>query len=251
MGELNLKRKGVKLFHPEGVSINMNEVPTHIAFVMDGNRRWAKEKGLDKFKGHEAGINNIENIVKASSDLGVKYVTFWALSTENIKERSKIEVLGLFNSLRKSFQNQFPRMMKEGVKIKVIGEEKGLPSDIKKIVNKLNKTLVKNPKIRLNIAFNYGGKVEILNAIKKIIEEKIPSEKIDKALIERYLYTSGIPDPELIIRTGGKKRLSGYLLWQSEYSELYFVDTYWPDFDKNELKKAISWFAEQERNFGR
>lgn len=229
----------------------MKNIPTHIAFIMDGNRRWAKEKGLDKFKGHEAGINNIENIVRACGDLGVKYVTFWALSTENIKERSKIEVLGLFNLLKKSFQDQFPRMIKEGVKIKVIGEEKGLPSDIKKIVNKLNKTLVKNPKIHLNIAFNYGGKIEIINAIKKILEEKVSSEKIDKTVVEKHLYTVGIPDPELIIRTGGKKRLSGYLLWQSEYSELYFTDTYWPDFDKKELNKAISWYLDQQRNFGK
>lgn len=234
-------------------------IPTHIAFVMDGNRRWAKEKGLDKFKGHEAGINNIENIVRACSDLGVKYVTFWALSTENLQERSKMEVLGLFNLLRKSFQNQFPRMIKEGVKIRVIGEEIGLPSDIKKIVNKLNKTLVKNPKICLNIAFNYGGKIEIINAIRKIIEdpsinsgqEKFYSESIDEALIERYLYTSGIPDPELLIRTGGKKRLSGFLLWQSEYSELYFTDKYWPEFNEIELKKAIDWYSMQQRNFGK
>ncbi len=231
--------------------MDINDLPIHIAFIMDGNRRWAKEKGLDKFKGHEAGIENIENIVRASGDLGIKYVTFWALSTENIKERSKIEVLGLFNLLRKSFQDQFPRMMKEGVKIKVIGEESGLPSDIKKIINKLNKTLVRNPKIRLNIAFNYGGKAEIVQAIKKALVEKKSSKEIEKVDIERHLYTSGVPDPELIIRTGGKKRLSGYLLWQSEYSELYFVDTYWPDFNEKQLKKAISWYFEQQRNFGK
>lgn len=230
---------------------NSKNIPSHIAIIMDGNRRWAEENSLDKAEGHKKGADNVENIVKACADLGVKYVTFWALSTENLQERSKMEVLGLFNLLRKSFQNQFPRMIKEGVKIKVIGEEKGLPSDIKKIVNKLNKTLVKNPKIQLNIAFNYGGKREILNAIKKIIEEKIPSDKINQSVVEGYLYTSGIPDPELMIRTGGKKRLSGFLLWQSEYSELYFTDKYWPEFDEKELKKAIDWYSLQQRNFGK
>lgn len=229
----------------------MKNIPLHIGFIMDGNRRWATENNFRINEGHKKGAENIENIVKASSDLGVKYVTFWALSTENIKERSRMEVLGLFNLLRKSFQIQFPRMMREGVKIKIIGEETGLPSDIKKIVNKLNKTLVKNPKIHLNIAFNYGGKNEIVNAIKKIAEQKIPPEKIDKTAVERFLYTAGTPDPELIIRTGGKKRLSGYLLWQSEYSELCFVDTYWPEFDASELKKALSWYSTQQRNFGK
>lgn len=231
--------------------IDNKNIPSHIAIIMDGNRRWAEKNNLKRSDGHKKGAKNIEDIVKAASDLGVKYITFWALSTENIKERPRIEVLGLFNLLRKSFQIQFPRMIKEGVQIKIIGEESGLPSDIKKIINKLHKEVVKNPKIYLNIAFNYGGKREILNAIQKIIEQKIDPKDIDQTTIDRFLYTSGMPDPELIIRTGGKKRLSGYMLWQSEYSELYFTDKLWPEFDSKELKKAVSWYSLQERNFGK
>lgn len=228
-----------------------NNIPKHIAIIMDGNRRWAKLKGLDKFSGHQKGIENIENITRAALDLGVKVVTVWALSTENLKERSKLEILGLFNLLRKSFQDQFPRMIKEGVQIKVIGEQTGLPLDIKKIINKLQKTLVRNPKIRLNIAFNYGGKKEIIHAIKEIVKNKIPPDKINEEVVEEYLYTKGFPDPELVIRTGGRSRISNYLLWQSAYSELYFTEILWPDFDKSELEKAIEWYQAQIRNFGK
>lgn len=228
-----------------------NNIPQHIAIIMDGNRRWAKLRGLDKFSGHQKGIENIENITRAALSLGVKVVTVWALSTENLKERSKLEILGLFNLLRKSFQDQFPRMIKEGVQIKVIGEESGLPADIKKIINKLQKTLVSKPKIRLNVAFNYGGKKEIIHAVKEIVKSSIPEDQISEKSIEEYLYTKGFPDPEIVIRTGGRSRISNYLLWQSVYSELYITDTLWPDFGKKELEEAIAWYQAQIRNFGK
>ncbi len=233
------------------MKIDLNNIPTHIAFIMDGNRRWAKREGLEKFEGHKKGINNIETIVQAASDLDVKHVTVWALSTENLKERSKIELLGLFNLLRQSYREQFQRMMQRGVQIKIIGEQTGLPSDIKKIVNKLQKTFVRSPKIYLNVAFNYGGKKELIHAIKKVVEEGVKAKNIDEKQIEKHLYTYPQPDPELIIRTGGKMRLSNYLMWQSAYSELYFTDKFWPEFDGKELKKAILWYQNQQRNFGR
>ncbi len=223
-------------------------IPQHIALIMDGNRRWAKKEGLDKFEGHKKGINNIETIVQAASDLGVKHVTVWALSTENLKERSKLELLGLFNLLRQSYREQFQRMIQNGVQIKIIGEQTGLPSDIKKIINKLQKTLVKSPKITLNVAFNYGGKKELVHAIKKLVAENLG---ITEKQIEKHLYTYPQPDPELIIRTGGKIRMSNYLMWQSAYSELYFTDKLWPEFGATELKKAILWYQDQQRNFGK
>lgn len=233
------------------MKLDPNNIPTHIAFIMDGNRRWAKKMNLDKFEGHKKGINNIETIVRAASDLGVKHVTVWALSTENIKERSKLELLGLFNLLRESFRTQFQRMIKEGVQIKIIGEQTGLPSDIKKIVNKLQHTLVKNPKITLNVAFNYGGKKELVHAIKMMIEKRVKAKEVNEKQIEKHLYTYPQPDPELVIRTGGKIRTSNFLMWQSAYSEWYFTDKLWPDFDEKELKKAVLWYQDQQRNFGK
>lgn len=228
-----------------------NNIPTHVAFIMDGNRRWAKEKGLEKFEGHKKGYDNIEKTVQACRDLGIKYVTFWALSTDNLKEREKSELLGLFKLIRLGFNKDFPRMMKNGVGVKVIGESTGLPLDIRKTINKIQKTIVKNPQIYLNIAFNYGGKKELIHAIKKIVASGVPARQVNEQLVEQNLYTYPHPEPDLVIRTGGKIRTSGYLIWQSIYAEWYFTDKYWPEFDGGELKKAILWYQAQARNFGK
>ncbi len=232
-------------------TLDRSNIPQHIAFIMDGNRRWAKQKGKSKFEGHKKGYANIEATVKAAMDLGVKYVTFWALSTDNIKEREKSELLGLFKLIRLGFNKDFPRMMKNGVQVRIIGESTGIPLDIKKTINKIQKTVVKNPKIYLNIAFNYGGKKELISAIKKIVESGIEAKKIDENIVEQHLYSYPHPDPDLIVRTGGKIRTSGFLIWQGTYAEWYFTDLYWPDFDKKELGKAIIWYQDQERNFGK
>lgn len=233
------------------IKLDKSNIPTHIALIMDGNRRWAKEKGLDKFEGHKKGYANIEKTVQACMDLGVKYVTFWALSTDNLKEREKSELLGLFNLIRLGFNQDFPRMMKNGVQVRIIGESTDLPLDIKKTINKIQKTVVRNPKIYLNVAFNYSGKKEVIHAIKEIIKEGIQTEKVDEAVVEKHLYTYPHPDPDLIVRTGGKVRTSGYLIWQGTYAEWYFTEKYWPDFDERELKKAILWYQSQKRNFGK
>ncbi len=227
--------------------LDPGNIPTHVAFIMDGNRRWAKQKGLEKFEGHKKGYSNIEATVKAAMDLGVKYVTFWALSTDNIKEREKSELLGLFKLIRIGFNKDFPRMMKNGVQVRVFGESTNLPLDIKKTITKIQKTVVKNPKIYLNIAFNYGGKKELIHAIKRMVKE---GGKVDEAQVEKHLYTYPHPDPDLIVRSGGKIRTSGFLIWQGTYAEWYFTDLYWPDFDKKQLEKAIIWFQNQARNFG-
>lgn len=229
----------------------MKDIPEHIAIIMDGNRRWARRKGLPDIKGHAAGSDALEEVVESAEKMGVKTITVYALSTENIKERAKREVFGLFNLMRQGYRTKLKKMMKNGVRVSVLGELDGLPDTIKRIINEIRKTYIKNESIKLNIALNYGGKRELVEAIKDIVKEGIDVNKINDEIIERHLYTNGIPDPELVIRTGGRSRLSNFLLWQTAYSEVYFTKTLWPDFGGDGLKKAISWYQTQKRNFGR
>lgn len=226
-------------------------IPKHIAIIMDGNRRWARNRGLPDIKGHEAGVEALEKVVEAAEKMGVKTVTVYALSTENIKERAKREIGGLFELMRTGYHTKLKKMMKNGVKINILGEIEGLPGVLVKIIQELKKTYIKNEAIQLNIALNYGGKKELIEAIKDILKEGIALDKINDEIIARHLYTNGQPDPELVIRTGGRMRLSNFLLWQTAYSELYFTNILWPDFDEAELKKAIAWYQEQKRNFGK
>lgn len=231
--------------------LDTNNVPKHIAIILDGNRRWARVRGLPDIKGHQAGADNLEVIVDEAKKLGVKDLTVWILSTENLKERAKREVLGLFNLMRKGYQTNLKKMMSKGVKVTILGEKRGLPGAIKAIISEVKKTIIENESIRLNIALNYGGKKELITAIKNIVKSGIDLEKINEEMVAKNLYTNGIPDPELVIRTGGRLRLSNFMLWQTGYSELYFTKVLWPDFDKKELKKAILWYQSQKRNFGK
>lgn len=226
-------------------------IPSHIAIIMDGNRRWARIKGLPDIKGHEAGSEALEKIVDAAEALGVKTVTVYALSTENIKERAKREVFGLFNLFRTGYHTRLKKMMKKGVSVTILGEMHGLPKTIINLIEQIRKTYIKNESIKLNIALNYGGKRELVRAIRDIIKTGIEVDKINEQVVAKHLYTNGQPDPELIIRTGGRSRISNFLLWQSAYSEFYFTTTLWPDFDEKELKKAVLWYQEQKRNFGK
>ncbi len=227
------------------------DIPNHIAIIMDGNRRWARSKALSDIKGHEAGSEALEEVVEAAEKLGIEAITVYALSTENIRERAKREVLGLFNLIRKGYHSKLKKMMKNGVRVTVLGEMQGLPDTIKKIISEIRKTYIKNESIKLNIALNYGGKKELIEAVKDIVKQGIDVSRINETLIEKHLYTNGIPDPELVIRTGGRSRLSNFLLWQTAYSEFYFTTTLWPDFDGKELKKAVLWYQQQKRNFGK
>lgn len=230
--------------------LDKTNIPSHIAIIMDGNRRWARQRGLPDIKGHAAGADALEKVVEAAKELGVKEVTVYALSTENIKERAKREVWGLFNLMRTGYRTRLQKMMNEGVKVTVLGEMRGLPDTIRKIINQIKDTYIKNESIQLNIALNYGGKTELIEAIKDIIKTGINVDKINEELVNKHLYTNGGHDPELVIRTGGKIRLSNFLLWQTAYSELYFTKVLWPDFDGTELRKAIAWYQTQKRNFG-
>ena len=231
--------------------MNKDNIPNHIAIIMDGNRRWARAHHLPEMKGHEVGSEALEEIVEAAEKLGVKTVTVYALSTENIKERAKREVLGLFNLMKKGYHSKLKKMMENGVRVTILGEVHGLPDTIKKIISEVRKTYIKNESIKLNIALNYGGKKELICAIKEIVKQGIDITRINETLIEKHLYTNGQPDPELVIRTGGRSRLSNFLLWQTAYSEFYFTYTLWPDFNASELKKAIIWYQSQKRNFGK
>lgn len=228
-----------------------DNVPSHIAIIMDGNRRWARARNLPEIKGHEAGSEALEKVVEEAGKIGIKTVTVYALSTENIKERAKREIYGLFKLIQTNYRTKLKKMMKNGVKVSILGELSGLPETIKKLIKTLKKTYIENESIKLNIALNYGGQKELVRAVKEIVKEGIDVNKISEETIDKHLYTNGQKPPELVIRTGGRIRLSNFLLWQTAYSELYFTKTLWPDFDGKELKKAIKWYQDQQRNFGK
>lgn len=232
-------------------SINKDFVPQHIAIIMDGNRRWARRRGLPDHKGHEAGAETLEKLVDAASKMGVKTITVYALSTENLQERARREITGLFRIFRIGYRTRVKKMMTKGVKVMILGELNGLPKTLQKMIEELRNAYIANESIKLNIALNYGGKKELIEAVKKVVKDGIDLDKINEEEIDKRLYTNGQSNPELVIRTGGRIRLSNFLLWQTAYSELYFSNKLWPDFGADDLKKAIKWYQSQQRNFGK
>ncbi len=222
----------------------------HVALIMDGNRRWAKEKKLRALLGHQKGYGQIEKIVDHAEKYGIAYITFWAFSTENWK-RSKEEVSYLMDLFREVLKgDSLKRLIDKGGKIVILGNITRFPLDIQKEIERVVAVSKHNTGIQVNIALNYGGREEIVHAVQQIVSDSVKQYEITGDLISQYLYTNGQPDPDLIIRTGGAQRLSGYLPWQSIYSELYFTETYWPDFDEKEFDKAIEEFERRERRFG-
>lgn len=230
---------------------NGDNIPKHIAIIMDGNRRWARNRGLVDIKGHQAGADTLESLIEPAARMGIKTITVYALSTENIRERARREVSGIFQILRSNFKYKVKKLMEKGVRVDILGELEGLPISIRKIIEQLRKTYIKNEAIKVNVALNYGGKKELIKAIKDMVKDGIEIDKINEKLVEKHLYTNGQHDPELVIRTGGRIRLSNFLLWQTAYSELYFTKVLWPDFNEKELKKAVAWYQQQQRNFGK
>lgn len=226
-------------------------IPQHVAFIMDGNRRWAKEHGIPTLLGHKKGFNAIEKIIKYAGERGISFVTFWAFSTENWN-RSEREVSYLISFFRTVFKGKLvARVLKEGGKIVILGDITLFPEDLQKMMKDIVEKSKKNTKITINIGLNYGGREEILSAVKKILTEKRQVSEITQEFFSKYIYTKNIPDPDLIVRTGGEKRLSGFLTWQSIYSELYFTDCYWPDFDEKEFGVALEEYKNRERRFGK
>lgn len=224
------------------------KMPIHIAFIMDGNRRWARSKKLPLMIGHDRGYRRIETIVNHAIKLGIGCVSFWAFSTENWN-RDKKEVEYLMKIFKNFFKSSMiNRLKKKNIRIRTMGDVSKFPYDIPENIRKIEKDTENNTSIIVNIGLNYGGRDEILRAVNKMIKKKKP---IDEKTFSKYLDTKDLPDPELIVRTGGEQRLSGFLPWQGVYSELYFTKVFWPDFDEKEFNKAIEDFKARERRFGK
>jgi len=228
-------------------------LPRHVAFIMDGNGRWAKKRFLPRIAGHKAGVEALKKVIRYSSEVGIKHVTVYAFSTENWQRPEK-EVKGILELLVTAMNKEFDELIANDVKIKMLGIEENLPEKVKKAFNEAEKKTKNNKGLQFNIAFNYGSRKEIIQSVKEISKlvkaESIEINEIDESLFENFLYTKGIPDPDLVIRTSGEVRLSNFLLWQISYSELYFTDTYWPDFDEKAYQKALSEYSNRKRRFG-
>ena len=228
-------------------------VPTHIAIIMDGNGRWANARGMPRAAGHERGVEALRRTVEAAGNLGIRYLTVYSFSTENWR-RPAAEVNALFGLLKTFIKKDLARLREEGVKIRILGRREGLPDDIAVLVDKAERDTADNNEFFLNIAFNYGGREEIARAARKlgmaVANGDLDPADVSEGVFESYLDTSGMPDPDLLIRTSGEYRLSNFLLWQAAYCELVFFDVLWPDFDRSWLEKAIRIYNERERRFG-
>ncbi|MFN2302115.1 MAG: isoprenyl transferase [Anaerolineales bacterium] len=227
----------------------LENIPRHVAIIMDGNGRWAKARGLPRVAGHRAGTENLRTIIRASTKLGIKYLTFYAFSTENWS-RPRAEIIGLMNILSDVIDRELEELNKEGARLIHIGHLDGLSKTLQDKVRHAMEVTKENNRINIVLAFNYGGRDEIVNAIRHIVSDGINPQDINASLVSDYMFTKGIPDPDLVIRTSGERRTSNFLTWQSVYSEWYFPEVYWPDFNGEELKKAIEDYAARERRFG-
>ena len=223
------------------------KIPNHLGIILDGNRRWAKERGLSSFEGHKRGLEVVKNVIKWCKEKGIKILTLFVFSTENWK-RTKTEVNFLMKLAKFAINDNLKELHKAGVKIRVIGQREKLPIFLKKAILKAEELTKNNEGMVLNFALSYGGRAEIIEAIKNIIEKKIAVEKINEDVVKENLWTS---DVDLIIRTGKEQRLSNFLLWQAAYSELYFSPKYWPDFTKEDLDKALTDYSNRQRRLGK
>lgn len=233
--------------------INMNNIPNHVAIIMDGNGRWARQQGHERLFGHAVGVEAVRETLKAAAQLGVKYLTLYAFSTENWS-RPKEEVDGLMDLLVRTISNEVEALNKDEVKLMSIGNVQGLPEDCQNELRQAEEATAHNSKVNLVLALNYSAKWEITQAVREIAgcvaEGKITPKEINEETLENYLSTKGIPDPELLIRTSGEHRISNFLLWQIAYSEFYFCDKLWPDFQQEDFYSAILNFQNRERRFG-
>ena len=235
------------------IEINEKEVPQHIAVIMDGNGRWAEKRDLVRTRGHQKGVDTLKEIVKLANNLGVEYFTAYAFSTENWK-RPQEEVEYLMDLFKEVFAQEIETFKQENIKVNVIGYKDRLPDSVKQRVQKLVTETKDNTGLKLNIALDYGGQAEIVESTKKIIKDvqsgKLTVDELTAEKFSNYLYTAGQEDVDLLIRPGGEKRISNFLLWQVAYSELYFTTTYWPDFDETEFELALKEYQKRNRRFG-
>mgnify|MGYP001827487993 FL=1 len=223
--------------------------PRHVAIIMDGNGRWARSRGLPRLAGHRAGTENLRPILEASVEFGIETLTIWAFSTENW-QRPETEVRGLLRNLERMIQRELRELDKQGVQLRHLGRLDRLPKRLQKQVLDAIETTKNNDRLVLNVAFDYGGREEIVQAVQRIIRAGIPAGDVDEELLSDYMYTAGQLDPDLIIRTSGELRTSGFMIWQSAYSEYYITPAFWPDFDREELYKALVAYSQRDRRFG-
>ena len=220
----------------------------HVAIIMDGNGRWGLKKRRSRNYGHLKGLNTVETIIKSSLDKQIPYLTLYTFSTENWKRPDK-EINFLFGLIRKHIKKNLKKIIKQGIKINIIGKQKKLPADIVRSLKLIEKKTKRNNAITINLALNYGSKEEIVSACRRFIHEK--NKKINIRDFQEKLYTKNIPDPDILIRTGGTRRLSNFLLWQLAYTEIFFIDKMWPDFSENDFNKVLNKFHKIKRNFGK
>lgn len=237
----------------DNTKIDLSKTPKHIAIIMDGNGRWAKKQGEMRLFGHNVGVESVREVLKGAKELGVKYLTLYAFSTENWN-RPKEEVDGLMDLLVRTIANEVKELHDSGVRLQTIGDTNGLPLNCREELLSAIESTKENTDITLVLALNYSSRWEILNASKNIVKDvslgKINGEEITSELFDSYLTTNGIPDPELLIRTSGEHRISNFLLWQSAYTEFYFTEILWPDFKKEHLYEAVYDYQNRERRFG-
>jgi len=234
---------------PKKLSASRPELPTHVAIIMDGNGRWALSRGLPRLAGHRAGTENLRRIITACVEFGIKYLTIYAFSTENWG-RPREEVEGLMHILEDVIDRELAELNEEGVQLHHIGRLERLDPKLQEKVLAAIELTKNNDRLVLNVAFNYGGRDEIVHAIQRIIKDGVEAGQVTSELVSDYLYTAGVPDPDLIIRTSGELRVSNFLIWQGAYSEWYVTSVYWPDFDKDEFRKALDTYANRDRRYG-
>ncbi len=222
---------------------------THIAIIPDGTRRWARKRGLPEMEGAKAGAENMHRILAYLLDAGLRYLTVWGFSTDNWK-RSEDQIRFLFEQAEVWIRRDAPLLAEKNVKLRVIGHFAELPPGLREAIKRALAITRYKYGMTLILAFNYSGRAELVYAVRSMIGDSVPADKVDEILISQYLYTRGIPDVDLVIRTGGELRLSNFMIWQAAYSELYFTDVLWPDFDEKELEKALEVYSERQRRFG-
>ena len=223
--------------------------PRHVALIMDGNGRWARERGLARVVGHRAGTENIRRVLRAAVELGIEMLTIFAFSTENWK-RPRQEVAALLRIFERVIDDELDELNANGVKLRHIGRREGLDPRVVDKIERAEEVTRDNSRLVLNVAFNYGGRAELVDSVRRIVADGMPVADIDEEAIGSRLYTAGLPDPDLVIRTGGEMRLSNFLIWQLAYAEFYCTPAFWPDFDGEELRKALLAYQQRDRRFG-
>lgn len=228
----------------------IDHVPRHVAIIMDGNGRWAKSRGLPRTEGHRQGTENLRRILEASTEFGIEILTIYAFSTENWS-RPRAEVQMLLRILETVIDRELNELHANGVQLRHIGKLDGISPVLQRKIHQAMELTRDNHRLIVNIAFNYGGRDEIVQAVQRIIQEGIPAEQVTEEILTQHMYTSDLPDPDLIIRTSGELRVSNFLIWQGAYAEYYATKTYWPDFDKTELYRALLEYGRRKRRFGK